>query len=148
IQQENTWWNLFFSFVPALLIIGLYVWFYRRLTKQGGIGGMLGGMGKAQARRFDPNQTERVTFDDVAGLDGAEKELDESVEFLRIPEKCTRVGAGPPKGVVLGGPPGTGKTLLAEAVPGEAGAPFVSMAGWEFVEMIVGVGAARVRDLF
>ncbi|HLU26171.1 MAG TPA: ATP-dependent zinc metalloprotease FtsH [Longimicrobiales bacterium] len=148
IQQENTWWNLFFSFVPALLIIGLYVWFYRRLTKQGGIGGMLGGMGKAQARRFDPNQTERVTFDDVAGIDDAEKELVEIVEFLKNPEKFTRLGAVPPKGVLLVGPPGTGKTLLAKAVAGEAGVPFFSMAGSEFVEMIVGVGAARVRDLF
>src|SRR5690606_32437877 len=119
-----------------------------RLTKQGGIGGMLGGMGKAQARRFDPNQTERVTFDDVAGIDDAEKELVEIVEFLKNPEKFTRLGAVPPKGVLLVGPPGTGKTLLAKAVAGEAGVPFFSMAGSEFVELIVGVGAARGRDLF
>src|SRR5690606_11838484 len=110
--------------------------------------GMLGGMGKSGARRFDQEQDARVTFDDVAGIDEAENELVEVVDFLKNPEKYTRLGARAPKGVLLVGPPGTGKTLLAKAVAGEAGVPFFSMAGSEFVEMIVGVGAARVRDLF
>jgi cell division protease FtsH len=149
IQQDNTWLNLLFSFAPALLLISLYVWFYRRLAKTGGgFGGMLGGMGKSGARRFDQEQGERVTFDDVAGIDEAENELVEVVDFLKNPEKYARLGARAPKGVLLVGPPGTGKTLLAKAVAGEAGVPFFSMAGSEFVEMIVGVGAARVRDLF
>ena len=149
IQDDNTWLSLLFSVAPALLLIGLYVWFYRRLAKTGGgFGGMLGGMGKSQARRVDQMQGERVTFDDVAGIDEAEKELVEIVDYLKNPEKYTRLGARAPKGVLLVGPPGTGKTLLAKAVAGEAGVPFFSMAGSEFVEMIVGVGAARVRDLF
>ncbi len=149
IQQDNTWLNLLFSFAPALLLIGLYVWFYRRLAKSGGgFAGMLGGMGKSGARRFDQAEGERVTFDDVAGIDEAENELVEVVDFLKNPEKYARLGARAPKGVLLVGPPGTGKTLLAKAVAGEAGVPFFSMAGSEFVEMIVGVGAARVRDLF
>ena len=149
IQQDNTWLNLLFSFAPALLLIGLYVWFYRRLAKSGGgFAGVLGGMGKSGARRVDQMQGERVTFDDVAGIDEAEKELVEIVDYLKNPEKYTRLGARAPKGVLLVGPPGTGKTLLAKAVAGEAGVPFFTMAGSEFVEMIVGVGAARVRDLF
>ncbi|MFO7262259.1 MAG: ATP-dependent zinc metalloprotease FtsH, partial [bacterium] len=149
IQQENTWLNLLFSFAPALLLIGLYVWFYRRLAKTGGgFPGMLSGLGKSGARRFDPDEGERVTFDDVAGIDEAEKELIEVVDYLKNPEKYARLGARAPKGILLVGPPGTGKTLLAKAVAGEAGVPFFSMAGSEFVEMIVGVGAARVRDLF
>src|SRR5690606_30954264 len=96
----------------------------------------------------DQDQDHRVTFDDVAGIDEAENELVEVVDFLKNPEKYTRLGGRAPKGVLLVGPPGTGKTLLAKAVAGEAGVPFFSMAGSEFVEMIVGVGAARVRDLF
>src|SRR5690606_35952758 len=149
IQQDNTWPNLLFSFAPALLLISLYVWFYRRLAKTGGgFGGMLGGMGKSGARRFDQEEGQRVTFDDVAGIDEAENALVEVVDFLKNPEQYTRLRASAPKGVLLVGPPGTGKTLLAKAVAGEAGVPFFSMAGSEFVEMIVGVGAARVRDLF
>mgnify|MGYP001499015856 CR=1 FL=1 len=148
IQDGNPWLQLLFSFGPALILIGLYVWFYRRLTKQGGPAGMLGSMGKSGARRFDQDASRRVTFDDVAGIDDAENELVEIVDFLKNPEKYTRLGARAPKGVLLVGPPGTGKTLLARAVAGEAGVPFFSMSGSEFVEMIVGVGAARVRDLF
>ncbi len=151
IQREDTWFTLLLSFTPALLIIGAYVWIFRRVTKQGGMGGMGGGLmgiGKSTARRFDATTDTRVTFDDVAGIDEAENELLEVVDFLRNPEKYTRLGGTAPKGVLLVGPPGTGKTLLARAVAGEAEVPFYSMSGSEFVEMIVGVGAARVRDLF
>ncbi len=150
IQQGNTWTSLLFSFAPALLIIGLYVWIFRRASKQaGGLGGALtGGLGKSTARRFDQAAEGRVTFADVAGIDEAENELIEIVDFLRDPAKYTRLGGTAPKGVLLIGAPGTGKTLLARAVAGEAGVPFFSLSGSEFVEMIVGVGAARVRDLF
>jgi cell division protease FtsH len=137
------------AFGPALLIIGLYVWMFRRAAKQGG--GMLGGfggIGKSTARRFDKETDTKVTFADVAGIDEAENELVEIVDFLKNPEKYTRLGGTAPKGVLLVGAPGTGKTLLARAVAGEAEVPFFSMSGSEFVEMIVGVGAARVRDLF
>jgi len=150
IEQENTWLTLLFSFAPALLLIGLYVWFLRRATRQGGgaFGGAMMGMGKSTARRFDTETDRKVTFDDVAGIDEAEAELAEIVDFLKDPKKYTRLGGTAPKGVLLVGAPGTGKTLLARAVAGEAGVPFFTMSGSEFVEMIVGVGAARVRDLF
>src|SRR5688572_8340121 len=138
-----------FGFGPALLLILFYVWIYRRAAKQGGaMGGMLGGLGKSSARRFDQAESGKVTFEDVAGIDEAENELVEIVDFLRDPAKYTRLGGTAPKGVLLIGAPGTGKTLLARAVAGEAGVPFFSMSASEFVEMIVGVGAARVRDLF
>jgi cell division protease FtsH len=148
--QQSTWLNLLFSFAPALLIIALYVWLFRRAAKQGGgLGGAItGGLGKSTARRFDAEAEGKVTFEDVAGIDEAENELVEIVDFLRDPQKYTRLGGAAPKGVLLIGAPGTGKTLLARAVAGEAGVPFFSMAGSEFIEMIVGVGAARVRDLF
>ena len=150
IQEGNTWLSLLFSFAPALLIIALYVWLFRRAAKQGGgLGGALtGGLGKSTAKRFDQSAEDKVTFEDVAGIDEAENELVEIVDFLKDPGKYTRLGGTAPKGVLLVGAPGTGKTLLARAVAGEAGVPFFSMAGSEFVEMIVGVGAARVRDLF
>jgi len=149
IQQGETWLSVLLGFAPALLIIGLYVWMFRRAAKQGGaMGGGLLGIGRSSARRFDQKQEGRVTFDDVAGIDEAENELVEIVDFLRDPQKYTRLGGTAPKGVLLVGAPGTGKTLLARAVAGEAGVPFFSMSGSEFVEMIVGVGAARVRDLF
>jgi len=141
--------TLLWSFGPALLIIGLWVWMIRRAAKQGG--GMFGnitGMGRSRARRFDKETDSKVSFDDVAGIDEAVQELAEVVDFLKNPEKYTRLGGTAPKGVMLVGPPGTGKTLLARAVAGEAEVPFFSMSGSEFVEMIVGVGAARVRDLF
>jgi cell division protease FtsH len=143
--------TLLFGFGPAALLIGFYVWLYRRSAKQGagGLGGMLtGGLGKSTAKRFDQDQAGKVTFADVAGIDEAENELVEIVDFLRDPQKYTRLGGTAPKGVLLVGAPGTGKTLLARAVAGEAGVPFFSMSASEFVEMIVGVGAARVRDLF
>jgi cell division protease FtsH len=150
-QSGNSWTTLLFGFGPALLFIGFYIWLFRRAAQQGGMGGGMGammGIGKSKARRYDKEQETRVTFDDVAGIDEAEAELVEIVDFLKAPEKYTRLGGTAPKGVLLVGAPGTGKTLLARAVAGEAGVPFFSMSASEFVEMIVGVGAARVRDLF
>jgi cell division protease FtsH len=150
IQEDSSpWATLLFSFGPGLLFIGFYIWMFRRAAQQaGGMGGGLLGIGKSKARRYDQETDAKVTFDDVAGIDEAENELVEIVDFLRDPPKYTRLGGAAPKGVLLVGPPGTGKTLLARAVAGEAGVPFFSMSGSEFVEMIVGVGAARVRDLF
>jgi cell division protease FtsH len=148
-EGSSPWATLFFAFAPALLFIGFYVWLFRRAAQQGGgMGGGLMGIGRSRARRYDQAQDAKVTFDDVAGIDEAEYELVEIVDFLRDPPKYTRLGGTAPKGVLLVGAPGTGKTLLAKAVAGEAGVPFFSMSGSEFVEMIVGVGAARVRDLF
>ena len=148
-EGSSPWATLFFAFAPALLFIGFYVWMFRRAAQQGGgLGGGLMGIGRSRARRYDQERDTKVTFDDVAGIDEAENELVEIVEFLKDPRKYTRLGGTAPKGVLLVGPPGTGKTLLAKAVAGEAGVPFFSMSGSEFVEMIVGVGAARVRDLF
>ncbi|HET9513444.1 MAG TPA: ATP-dependent metallopeptidase FtsH/Yme1/Tma family protein, partial [Gemmatimonadales bacterium] len=146
IQQGSTWLTVL-SFLPGILIIALYVWLFRR-ARQGGFGGGLMGIGRSTARRFDVATDTRVTFNDVAGIDEAENELVEIVDFLKDPKKYTRLGGTAPKGLLLIGAPGTGKTLLAKAVAGEAGVPFFSMSGSEFVEMIVGVGAARVRDLF
>lgn len=149
IQTGSTWATLLFGFGPAILLIAFYVWLYRRASQQGGgLGGGLFGIGKSKARRYDQQSDSKVTFDDVAGIDEAENELIEIVDFLRNPAKYTRLGGTAPKGVLLIGAPGTGKTLLARAVAGEAGVPFFSMSAAEFVEMIVGVGAARVRDLF
>ena len=141
----SPWLTLLIGFGPALAIIGFYIWLFRRAARQGS--GLMG-FGKSQARRYDIEQETKVTFDDVAGIDEAENELVEIVDFLKNPEKYTRLGGTAPKGVLLVGAPGTGKTLLAKAVAGEAGVPFFSMSAAEFVEMIVGVGAARVRDLF
>ena len=140
--------TLLFGFGPAILLIAFYVWLFRRAQSgMGGMGGMMG-IGKSKARRYDQETEKKVTFDDVAGIDEAENELVEIVDFLRDPAKYSRLGGSAPKGVLLVGAPGTGKTLLARAVAGEAGVPFFSMSASEFVEMIVGVGAARVRDLF
>jgi cell division protease FtsH len=148
-EGGSLWSTLVFGFGPALLLIGFYVWMFRRATQQGGgLGGGLMGIGKSRARRYDEQKDTKVTFDDVAGIDEAENELVEIVDFLKDPAKYTRLGGAAPKGVLLVGAPGTGKTLLAKAVAGEAGVPFFSMSAAEFVEMIVGVGAARVRDLF
>ena len=148
-ETEGSWTTFLFGFGPTLLFIGFYIWLFRRAAKQGGgLGGGFMGFGKSKARRYDQEKDTRVTFDDVAGIDEAENELVEIVDFLRDPPKYTRLGGTAPKGVLLVGAPGTGKTLLARAVAGEAGVPFFSMSGSEFVEMIVGVGAARVRDLF
>jgi cell division protease FtsH len=146
IQEGGSWWQtLLFAFGPALLLIGGYIWLYRRAQQQGGA---LTGVGRSRARRYDQEQDTKVTFDDVAGIEEAENELVEIVDFLKDPEKYTRLGGAAPKGVLLVGAPGTGKTLLARAVAGEAGVPFFSLSASEFVELFVGVGASRVRDLF
>ena len=138
------WESLLISFLPTLLFIGLLFWLMRR---SGNVQNMLGAFGRSRARRYQPSG-ERLTFDDVAGIDEAKGELSEVVDFLRNPEKYSRLGARIPHGVLLSGPPGTGKTLLARAVAGEADVPFFSMSASEFVEAIVGIGASRVRDLF
>jgi cell division protease FtsH len=139
--------NLLLGFGPTLLLIGIFIWLARRATQGGASGGMLGSFGRSRAKRIEASQ-QTVTFDDVAGIDEAKAELTEIVDFLRTPDKYLRLGGRIPRGVLLSGSPGTGKTLLARAVAGEAGVPFFSMSASEFVEMIVGVGASRVRDLF
>ena len=136
------WQNLLFGFGPTVLLVGLFVAMFRR----GAAGGLMG-MGRSRAKRVDTT-VGRATFADVAGIDEATEELVEIVDFLRHPERYRALGAIIPRGVLLSGPPGTGKTLLARAVAGEAGVPFFSLSASEFVEMIVGVGASRVRDLF
>ena len=140
--------TLVLGFLPTILLIGFFIWLIRRQTR-GGAGGVLGGFGRSTARRAQPGeQQERVTFEDVAGIDEAEDELVEIVDFLKNPQRYTKLGARIPRGVLLYGPPGTGKTLLARAVAGEAHAAFFTLSASEFVEAIVGVGASRVRDLF
>jgi cell division protease FtsH len=134
--------SLLLGLAPALLLVGLLVWLSRRQS------GVLGGFGRSTARRLERGGQQRVTFDDVAGIDEAEQELVEIVDFLKNPERYSRLGARIPRGVLLYGPPGTGKTLLARAVAGEAEAAFFSLSASEFVEAIVGIGASRVRDLF
>jgi len=150
-QESSPLMTLLLSFAPALLFIGFYIWLFRRAAQQGGGMGGLGGLmgiGKSKAHRYDQATDTKVTFADVAGIDEARNELVEIVDFLTDPLKYTRLGGTAPKGVLLVGAPGTGKTLLARAVAGEAGVPFYSTSAAEFVEMVVGVGAARVRDLF
>ena len=148
---ENTLLRELLSWVvPAIVLFALWGWLVRRMAAQGGMGGGLGGLlsvGKSRARIHEESEVQ-VRFSDVAGVDEAKDELRESVDFLKNPKAYGRLGARMPKGVLLVGPPGTGKTLLARAVAGEAGVPFFSITGSEFVEMFVGVGAARVRDLF
>jgi cell division protease FtsH len=139
--------SLLLGFGPTLLLVGLFVLFARRAAKSGGGMGALGAFGRSQARRIDP-ATIRVMFDDVAGIDESKAELTEIVDFLRNPGRYQRLGGRMPHGVLLSGAPGTGKTLLARAVAGEAHAAFFSISASEFIEAIVGVGAARVRDLF
>ena len=135
------------NILPFLFIVLFFVWMSRGIGNAGGIGGIFG-VGKAQAQVFDKDKQQKVTFKDVAGLEGAKQEVEEIVSFLKNPEKYTALGGKIPKGALLVGPPGTGKTLLAKAVAGEADVPFLSMSGSDFVEMFVGVGASRVRDLF
>jgi cell division protease FtsH len=149
LDQTTPWWlNLLLSFGPTVLLIGGFIWLSNRAAQASG--GGLFGIGRSRAKRYAeaPGQSQRITFNDVAGIDEAKAELVEIVDFLRDPKKYTRLGGAVPKGVLLVGLPGTGKTLLARAVAGEAKAPFFSMGASEFVEMVVGVGAARVRDLF
>jgi cell division protease FtsH len=145
---ESTFLRDILSFVaPALIFFGIWMFLAKRMAGQGGLGGGFLSIGKSKARVYVETDT-KVTFDDVAGVDEAKEELQEVVGFLKDPKRYTRLGGHIPKGVLLVGPPGTGKTLLARAVAGEAGVPFFSINGSEFVEMFVGVGAARVRDLF
>jgi cell division protease FtsH len=141
---ESPWYNILISWFPMLVLIGVWIFFMRQMQSGGG---KALSFGKSRARLMSDNQ-EKVTFADVAGIDEAKEELSEVVEFLRDPKKFTRLGGRIPKGVLLMGPPGTGKTLLARAIAGEAGVPFFSISGSDFVEMFVGVGASRVRDLF
>lgn len=147
-QQEKPSYGFLFSILlPIAVVIFLWVFFMRRMGA-GGPGGQIFNIGKSRANLYDKENKVNVTFDDVAGLDEAKVEVQEVVEFLKHPQKFTKLGGHIPKGVLLVGPPGTGKTLLAKAVAGEAKVPFFSLSGSDFVEMFVGVGAARVRDLF
>ena len=142
--DDSSWFQVLLSWVPMLLLIGVWIFFMRQM--QAG-GGKAMSFGKSKARLMTDSQ-EKVTFEDVAGIDEAKEELEEIVEFLSDPKKFTRLGGRIPKGVLLVGSPGTGKTLLARAIAGEAGVPFFTISGSDFVEMFVGVGASRVRDLF
>ena len=147
---ENRWMDVFLSFLPILLIVGVWIFLMRRMSGGGGGGGgsQIFNIGKSKAKLFDEKTDITTTFKDVAGLEGAKEEIQEIVDFLKNPEKYTVLGGKIPKGALLVGQPGTGKTLLAKAVAGEAKVPFFSLSGSDFVEMFVGVGASRVRDLF
>lgn len=151
-KQASQFGNILWSILPFVLLIGVWFYLMRRMSG-GGAGGAGGGggifsVGKSKAMLFDKNNADKVTFRDVAGLSEAKTEIEEIVEFLKNPKRYTNLGGKIPKGALLVGPPGTGKTLLAKAVAGEADVPFFSMSGSDFVEMFVGVGASRVRDLF
>jgi cell division protease FtsH len=148
-QQKSNWTDLFITLLPIFIIVALWIFIMRRMSAGGaGGGGQIFNIGKSKARLFDEKTDIKTTFKDVAGLEGAKEEIQEIVEFLKHPEKYTSLGGKIPKGALLVGPPGTGKTLLAKAVAGEAKVPFFSLSGSDFVEMFVGVGASRVRDLF
>lgn len=146
-KSRDYWYLILVNILPFVLIVLFFMYMSRGIGAGGGPGGIFG-VGKAQAQLFDKDKKDKVTFADVAGLYGAKQEVQEIVEFLKNPKKYTEIGAKIPKGALLVGPPGTGKTLLAKAVAGEANVPFFSMSGSDFVEMFVGVGASRVRDLF
>ena len=151
VRQDNTrnWGvEMLFWFFPTLLLVVLIIWSMRSMRGGTGMGGNIFNIGKSRAQEFDEKSGQVVTFKDVAGLEGAKFEIEEVVDFLKNPKKYTVLGGKIPKGVLLVGPPGTGKTLLAKAVAGEAKVPFFSLSGSDFVEMFVGVGASRVRDLF
>ncbi len=149
-KAKSNWSEILIGILPFVIIIGLWVLIMRRMSggAGGGGGGQLFNIGKSRAKLFDEKTEVKTTFKDVAGLEGAKEEIQEIVEFLKTPEKYTVLGGKIPKGALLVGPPGTGKTLLAKAVAGEAKVPFFSLSGSDFVEMFVGVGASRVRDLF
>lgn len=151
-KSRSNWGDIFISFLPLLIIIGVWIFIIRRMAGAGGgpggAGGQIFNIGKSKAKLFDEKTDIKVSFKDVAGLEGAKEEVQEIVDFLKNPERYTNLGGKIPKGALLVGPPGTGKTLLAKAVAGEAKVPFFSLSGSDFVEMFVGVGASRVRDLF
>lgn len=147
--QKNNWSDILISLLPIIIIIGVWIFIMRKMSGgAAGGGGQIFNIGKSKAKLFDEKTDIKTTFKDVAGLEGAKEEIQEIVEFLKNPEKYTNLGGKIPKGALLVGPPGTGKTLLAKAVAGEAQVPFFSLSGSDFVEMFVGVGASRVRDLF
>ena len=148
-EQSNDFMsNIFWNFFPLLFIIAIWVFIMRRMGGGSPTGGSVFNVGKSKAKLIEKGEATRVTFKDVAGQAGAKMEVEEIVEFLKNPKKFTDLGGKIPKGALLVGPPGTGKTLLAKAVAGEANVPFFSLSGSDFVEMFVGVGASRVRDLF
>tara|TARA_B100001027_G_scaffold105229_1_gene72413 strand:- start:2106 stop:4028 length:1923 start_codon:yes stop_codon:yes gene_type:complete len=149
ITKQNIWGDILISMLPFIVIIAIWIFIMRRMSGGAtGGGGQIFSIGKSKARLFDANSKIKVTFEDVAGLEGAKEEVQEIVDFLKNPKKYTALGGKIPKGALLIGSPGTGKTLLAKAVAGEAKVPFFSLSGSDFVEMFVGVGASRVRDLF
>ena len=147
---ESKWLDILQSFLPLIIIIAVWIFIMRRMSAggAGGGGAQIFNIGKSKAKLFDQNSNVKINFKDVAGLEGAKEEVQEIVDFLKNPLKYTKLGGKIPKGALLVGPPGTGKTLLAKAVAGEAKVPFFSLSGSDFVEMFVGVGASRVRDLF
>jgi cell division protease FtsH len=147
---ESKWLDILQSFLPLIIIIAVWIFIMRRMSAggAGGGGAQIFNIGKSKAKLFDQNSDVKINFKDVAGLEGAKEEVQEIVDFLKNPLKYTKLGGKIPKGALLVGPPGTGKTLLAKAVAGEAKVPFFSLSGSDFVEMFVGVGASRVRDLF
>ncbi|TQD38670.1 ATP-dependent zinc metalloprotease FtsH [Haloflavibacter putidus] len=148
--HSNVWGDILITLIPFVLIIGIWIFIMRRMSggSGGGAGGQIFNIGKSKAKLFDQNTDVKTSFKDVAGLEGAKEEVQEIVDFLKQPDKYTSLGGKIPKGALLVGPPGTGKTLLAKAMAGEAKVPFFSLSGSDFVEMFVGVGASRVRDLF
>ena len=147
-MEEKDYSNLIWSYGPIILMIVIFIYIMRKMSTGGGPGGGVFSVGKSNAEVYDKDNSSKVTFNDVAGLAEAKTEVEEIVDFLKNPGRYTELGGKIPKGALLVGPPGTGKTLLARAVAGEANVPFFSMSGSNFVEMFVGVGASRVRDLF
>lgn len=148
LKPTSNWGEWVGLLLPTIIFIGFFYFISKRMSGGAGGGGQIFSIGKSKARLFDEKNDTKVTFENVAGLEGAKEEIQEIVEFLKNPEKYTDIGGKIPKGALLVGPPGTGKTLLAKAVAGEANVPFFSLSGSDFVEMFVGVGASRVRDLF
>ena len=149
VTEQNVWGDIFISLLPFILLIAIWIFIMRRMSSSAGsAGGQIFNIGKSKAKLFDAKSDMKITFKDVAGLEGAKEEVQEIVDFLKNPKKYTALGGKIPKGALLIGAPGTGKTLLAKAVAGEAKVPFYSLSGSDFVEMFVGVGASRVRDLF
>ena len=150
-NNEQSIWDSFWAWMPFIFLIFIWLFFMKRMSgggAGGGPGSQIFNIGKSQAQLYDKESEVKTTFNDVAGLEGAKEEVQEIVNFLKNPEKYTKLGGKIPRGALLVGPPGTGKTLLAKAVAGEAQVPFFSLSGSDFVEMFVGVGASRVRDLF